>query len=240
MEIPTKLNDEVYPRAPLVEVVFELRFPGEPAVECHRDELFQFVRAKMPVVKVPEVSSPEHFKFRTYQYTSEDNAFTVMAGLNLLLYSSKRYTGFTEFKAQLLPIFEYFIDRFKISPLKRFGFRYINAIPFAREDNFIPLSKYFRSKFSVSPDIADHMEQCDITLVQKVNEGKVITKVAAMRKQSDSQEALLLDIDYFRTAGLNASKFAQYLDEGHLGAKRYFESIITDQYRDFLKEKPLV
>lgn len=236
-----KNNGEIYPKAPLVEVVFELRFPGEPAVECHRDELFQFVRKSMPLVRVPEATSPEHFKFRTYQYASEDSAFTVMSGINLLLYSSKRYSGYADFTSQLVPIFKFFTQRFKLGPLRRFGFRYINAIPFTRDENgAIPVSKYFRSKFSLSPDIADGMEQCSISVVQKVGPGQVITKVEGLRKPGSGEEAFMLDIDYFRTGDIKAADFESYLEEGHVGAKHFFESIISDQYRDFLRGEPLV
>lgn len=233
-------SPEVYPRAPLVEVVFEIRFPGEPAVECRRDELFEFIRREFPKVRVPEASAQDHFKFRTYQYASDDGAFTVMSGLNTLVYSSKRYTGFAEFKKQLTPIFTFFIERFKLHALRRFGFRYINAIPFSRENGSIPLSKFFKSQLAVSPEIPTELEQCAFMLVQKSGEGHVITRVEGLKHQKAEEEAILLDIDYFREGGLEASKIGEYLEVSHSGAKYFFENIITDQYREFLRGKPLV
>lgn len=235
----TEDRDEVYPRAPLVEVVFELRFPGEPAIECHRDEVFQFVRESMPLVKVPEASSPENFKFRTYQYTSEDNSLTVMSGLNLLSFSNKRYTGFANFKKQLIPVFKFVIERFKLKALRRFGFRYINAIPFTREGGAMPIGKFFQSKFDLSPKMPGKMEQCAVAVVQKLDAGKVIARIEGM-KRSSGEEAFLLDLDYFRNEGLEISRFEDYLEEGHGGAKGFFENIITDQYRNFLRGKPLL
>jgi hypothetical protein len=35
--LPKKISAEIYPNSPLVEVIFEIRFSGEPIVECRRD-----------------------------------------------------------------------------------------------------------------------------------------------------------------------------------------------------------
>ena len=235
-----KANNEVYPKAPLTEVVFEIRFPGEPAVECHRDEFFDFVRAQFPVVRVPEMVAETQFKFKTYQFTSEDSAFTVMAGINSLAYSSKRYTGYADFKKQLTPVFNFFCERFKIKSLRRAGFRYINAIPYTRENGSIPLSRFLKSKFVLSPDIPESLEHCSISLVQNLGNGHILTRLETMTAQKSKGEALLLDFDYFKTESLHCKHLMTYLDESHAQAKSFFEHIITDQYRDFLRGNPLL
>lgn len=231
---------EVYPKAPLVEVVFEVRFPGEPALECHRDELFEFVRAKLPVVRVPELAAQDNFKFRVYQFASDDNAYTVMAGLNLLGYSSKRYSGYADFKEQLAPIFEFCFKRFRIEKLHRVGFRYINAIPFTREEGAIPLSRFLKSRFSLAPQISEKLGLCSIGFVQDWGQGQILTRIETIKTPDGKEEALLLDFDCFQTEGLSSTRVAGYLEENHSLAKGFFESIITDQYREFLRGKPLL
>ena len=37
-------HKDIYPNSPLVEVGFEMRFPGEPRVECNRDILYEKIR----------------------------------------------------------------------------------------------------------------------------------------------------------------------------------------------------
>jgi len=179
---------EVYPKAPLVEVVFEMRFPGEPVVECHRDDLFDFVRGRMPIVQVPELSSPDHFKFRTYKYSSVDGGSSILAGLNQMGYSCKKYEGFERFKSELTPIFLFFIKRFKIRDLRRFGFRYVNAIPFVRENGNLPLKKYFQSTFKISPSLPDELQHCGLSFVQSVAAGSVITKIETLQKNTTGQD----------------------------------------------------
>ncbi len=43
---------EIYPNSPLVEVVFEVRFPGEPGVECNRDIFYEKIRGDFSNVLV--------------------------------------------------------------------------------------------------------------------------------------------------------------------------------------------
>lgn len=233
-------NDEVYPKAPLSEVVFEIQFPGEPAAECHRDELFEFVRSDFPIVRVPEAAAERNFKFRTYQFASTDGSYTIMAGINQLGYSSKKYTGYADFKKQLLPTFRFFCERFKIHTLRRVGFRYINAIPFTRENGLIPLARYLKSKCVLSPNIPDHFDQCSIALVQSLEKGKILTQIETMTGKNATEEALLLDFDYFKTENLKTANLDEYLEESHSKAKAFFENIITDQYREFIRGKPLL
>ena len=39
-------QNEIYPHAPLLETVFEIRFPGELSVECRRDVFFMKVSVR--------------------------------------------------------------------------------------------------------------------------------------------------------------------------------------------------
>ncbi|MCK5244887.1 MAG: TIGR04255 family protein, partial [Desulfobacterales bacterium] len=45
---------EVYPNSPLVEVVCEVRFPGELAIECRRDEFYEKIRDRYPTILFPK------------------------------------------------------------------------------------------------------------------------------------------------------------------------------------------
>ncbi len=233
-------GDEVYPKAPLAEVVFEIRFPGEPAIECRRDELFEFVRKEMPVVKVPEMQATENFRFRKYHFASADDAFTVMVGLNSFGFSNKRYAGFADFKERLTPLFGFFCDRFKIGTLRRIGLRYINTVPFTRENGAIPLGRFFKSSFLLSPGLSERYEVCTVAFVQSVGKGHIITRIETLQEQKTQEEALLLDFDYYKTDNLQASAWAACLEESHEQTKSFFENIITDQYRDFIRGKPLL
>ncbi|MFA6030892.1 MAG: TIGR04255 family protein [Elusimicrobiota bacterium] len=232
--------DEVYPKSPLIEVVFEIRFPGNLVVECHRDELSEFLRPSMPVLRVPEIAAGESFKFRTYHFVSEDNAFTVMAGMNLLAFSSKKYEGFGGFQERLSPIFDFFCKRFSVTKLRRVGLRYINAIPFAREGGSIPVGRFLKSQFLLAPGLGEKFDLCSVGFVQNLGTGHITTRIEGIREQNSSEEALLLDFDYFKTENLHAGEWNAYLEESHGQTKNFFEKIITDQYRDFLRGKPLL
>jgi uncharacterized protein (TIGR04255 family) len=50
-------KNKIYKNAPLLEAIFEIRFPGEPAIECHRDVFFEKVRKIYPKILVPKLIS---------------------------------------------------------------------------------------------------------------------------------------------------------------------------------------
>jgi len=51
--VSKKIESEIYPNSPLIEVIFEIKFPGEPVVECRRDIFYELVREDYPKVLVP-------------------------------------------------------------------------------------------------------------------------------------------------------------------------------------------
>ena len=231
--------NEVYPRAPLTEAIFEMRFPGEPSIDCHRDEVFDVVRSWMPVVQVPPILDDEAFKFRTYRFASEDDAFTLFVGLNLLAFSSKRYNGFQEFRKQFLSISEFFIKRFRLSALRRTGLRYVNTIPFTRENGSVPLNRYLNSELKLAPTLPDGMDVFSFALSTKLPGGTITTRIATIERDDKKQESILLDFDYAKVSDLTSAKIADYLDESHQQTKQFFEGIITPQYRGFIRGTPV-
>ncbi|MBI5242270.1 MAG: TIGR04255 family protein [Elusimicrobia bacterium] len=232
-------NNEIYPRAPLVEAVFEIRFPGEPAIECRRNELFDFVRQDMPVVRVLEPLAGDSHMFRVYQFAAADDSQSVMAGLNVFAYSSRKYAGFEGFRAKLEPIFKFFCDRFMVKTLRRVGLRYINVIPFARENGVVPLGRYLKSSVILAPSLPQAAEVCSVGLLIPLPKGRIATRIETLKEAKTGGEALLLDFDYFKTDNLNAESLIEHLEESHQQTKEFFESIIADQYREFIRGKPL-
>jgi hypothetical protein len=74
--------DEIYPNAPLQGVVFEIRFPGEPAIECHRDQFFQMVRQEFPQVLVPKLREGDAAALTPYHFVSEDNSRALLTAVD--------------------------------------------------------------------------------------------------------------------------------------------------------------
>src|SRR5438105_138152 len=113
------LSDEVYPNSPLQGVVFEIRFAGEPAIECHRDEFFEMVRESFPQVLVPKLREGEAPALAPYHFQNAGNSAALLTAMNLFAYRTSVYPGFVVFREEALRWIEVFTKRFRIEKLNR-------------------------------------------------------------------------------------------------------------------------
>lgn len=225
---------DVYPNSPLAEVVFELRFPGEPAVECRRDEYYATIRSDFPYVWVPDVEVGKPPALQPYQFKSEGDAQTVMAAINRFAYSTKRYGGFACFKPRALELAGGFCDRFGIRKLSRIGLRYINIIPFVRDVGRIPWQQYFTVRMNLPANAFDCLTSVNIAYEAKCDAGTITTRIACVRS-GEADEAFLLDFDFAKTESATTAGLSAAIQEAHDETKRVFQEIVSDQYKSVMR-----
>ncbi len=225
---------DVYPNSPLAEVVFELRFPGEPAIECRRDEYYATIRRDFPYVWVPDAEIGKPPALQPYQFKSEGDTQTVMAAINRFAYSTKRYDGFAEFKPRAVKLAKEFCERFGIRSLKRMGLRYINIIPFVRDAGRIPLQQYFTIRMNLPSGAFDCMTNANFAYEAKCDAGTITTRIACVRS-GKADEAFLLDFDFAKTEGATTGVLQAAIQEAHDETKRVFQEIVSDQYKAVMR-----
>jgi uncharacterized protein (TIGR04255 family) len=241
-----ELKDEIYPNSPLVEVVFEIRFPGEPMVECRRHEFFARVRDEYPRVLVPQIQVPSFPALDPYQFEREDRYAGVLLAMDKFGYYTRRYPGFREFRRTFLKLAAVFGEIFNIEKLKRTGWRYINIIPFTREGGNIPLNRFLdigpflgRDQMDSAWTSREQYENLSITLMSRIEHCSVTTKLESIISSDQSREALLLDFDCAKLENLIFSETHAYMDESHRVARKLFETLITERYRQYLRGEVL-
>jgi uncharacterized protein (TIGR04255 family) len=230
-----EVKEEIYPNSPLVEVIFEIRFPGEPAVECRRHEFYAAVREEYPEVFVPEIQVGGAPALQPYRFGKLDRSAGIMLGIDKFAYYARKYPGYNQFKKEFLRWASEFNKLFHLSNLKRTGWRYINIIPFTRESGSIPLKRFFNLVLHLSEAIPDRHENLNITLISKMDDCSVTTRLESIISPDTSREALLLDLDCVKSKDLVFSKTETYIEESHRVARNLFESLITEGYREYLK-----
>jgi len=236
-----EIKEEIYPNSPLVEVVFEIRFPGEPIIECRRHEFYDAVRGDYPRVLVPQMQAGGFPALETYRFEKLDGSAGIMLAIDKLAHYARKYPGYEKFKEGFLKLAEKFEGLFHLSSLKRTGWRYINIIPFTREQGYIPLKRFFnlRSHLTAtipSPiDISEHCKNLSTTLISKIDGCSVTTKLESIISSDGTREALLLDFDCSKEEDLVFSKTETYIEENHTVARALFEELITDSYRQYLR-----
>lgn len=232
----SKIRAEVYPNSPLVEVVFEIRFQGEPIVECKRDIFFNFVRKDYSQVLVPQIKENEFVALQPYRFENTDKSAGIMLAINRFSYYSRKYPGFALFKKEVLKLTGKFKKSFpRINDLTRIGFRYVNIIPFTREEGAVPVDKFLNLKLQLPSIISEKYNNLSIGFVAKTDRGTITTRIETLAVTGKGGEAILLDIDCAKEGSLSINSIEKYLDESHSYGRQLFEDIITESYRMFLR-----
>lgn len=224
-------NNGLYENAPLVEAVFEMRFLGEPAVECNRHLFYEQIRDVYPSVLVPKSDAGKAMALEPYKFEREDRAGAVMLALNKLAVSCTKYEGFRSFREEVLRICGVFGELFEVEKLNRVGLRYINVIPFARENGIVPIRSYLNMEIALPEPMTTDFKNLSIVLVSRTEGGTITSRIEPARSKDKTQEVIILDFDYAKDENVVFSAVSGYLDESHQHTKQLFEGLITEDYR---------
>jgi len=228
-------DNVIYPNSPLIEVVFEVRFKGLVAVECHRDAFYQEIRKEYPNVFVPKVDPNTPPALQSYRFEKEDKSAGIMTAINKIAYFSRKYLGYKKFRKETLRILGIFNEIFKLEDLTRTGWRYVNIIPYAREEDLIPLKRFLNLDLTLPLENSDCFKNIDVKLHIPIKSDLFSVIIKSLINVVNQQEALVLDLDYSKSKDLKYNKIGDYLKESHGFAREFFEKMIVEQYRKYLK-----
>jgi uncharacterized protein (TIGR04255 family) len=225
----------IYKNSPLVETVFEIRFPGEPAIECKRDRFYGKVKSVYSNVLVPRSREGVAMPLEPYRFERRDGTGGVMLSLNKMAVYSKEYEGFATFKKETMRLLTIFGDMYQIKKLNRAGLRYINIIPYSREKDIIPLSNYVNVNVEFPKAIPSDFLNMMAIFVSKAGDGSITTRIGSAISTDRTKEVLILDFDYAREGNLQFDLVEKYLVQSHRHTKRLFEDLITEDYKRVMR-----
>lgn len=228
--------EELYPNQPVVEVVCEIRFPGELAIECRRDEFQNVVRKDYPNLFVPSLKQGQVVALEPYRLTSDESQTSgIMISLNRFSLFEKQYLGHAKFQREFLRLTKVLLGIVNLDKLNRFGLRYINVVPFARENGLIPLERLLKLGISVPEGVSRDFSNLALTFASKAGGGLLTTRLNPAVHPETKQEVFVLDFDFALTENLRFSKLSSYLNAAHKSIHDKFQALITDGYRQFLR-----
>ena len=222
---------EVYPNSPLVEVVCEVRFPGELAIECRKDEFYEKIRDRYPTILVPKAGD----SLSPYRFENKGRTAEIMLAINRFSLHDKKYSGHKRFIKEFIDLFKTLYKMYSLKKLVRVGWRYINVIPFTREDGIVPLQRFISVNVNLPEGVSDQFENLSMVLISKVPDGSITTRIESIIRSDDQQEALLLDFDFALTEKIAFSKINSCVSMAHEQTRAIFENLITDDYRQYLR-----
>jgi uncharacterized protein (TIGR04255 family) len=230
---------KLYKNPPLVESVFEIRFPPELAIECRKDEYYDQIRNEFPEVNLPLADSPEPCPMKNYLFRDSKREKGIQFSINKCSFHRYKYLGFNQFKGELLRYLGSFAEKFKIQTLYRTGLRYVNHIPILREEGVIPLGKFLNFGYNTPKSIPEKYDFLHTVLFVKLGEGSIRILIQYKKLPDEKEtEIIILDFDYFFEGNLEFSRVETYIDESHKHTKQIFEDLITDYYKRIMDMEP--
>jgi len=217
-----------------------VKFKGNLAVETVRADFQSRITEQYPILLVPGAQQGIAPPLQPYRFEREDRLAGIQLAINSFSYYSREYPGHESFLAEIenaLGIFSDMVDSIEVT---RIGWRYINAIPFTRENGLLPLSRFFREDTIFGDSFKKDIRDLSYRVTLPIKEKQLNAKLdCAELEQESGEEALLLDIDAFNikepALSMKPLTALEEINDLHSIAYETFESLITDNYRAFLK-----
>lgn len=222
-----------YKNPPVIEAIFEIRFPAELSIECNKDDYYEKIRAEYPNIFVPIIDTPEPYPLKNYKFENEEMSKVIQFSINKFSVHLRKYTTFSKFEEEVLKYMNLFCKLYKIKNINRTGLRYINEIALQRENNIIPIDKYLNFGFSLPGTVPNDLELFHTILLTKLDDGKlqILIKTGKSEKKG---EVIVLDFDFYFEGDLSVTKLNEYIRKSHHHTKRTFEALISKEFKKSL------
>ncbi len=225
--------EEVFPRPPLREVAFELRFSPRLRVQAEIWRLQDQLVSKYPEVGKESAIQPNGavIDVAVFQHPAESRVIKVSYQNFLIAFT--RYTRFEDFKEEVANRTEQFCSVFEIDALTRVGLRYVNEIvlPSAEPSS---LFTYVRPTVSFDRFPIDLLEQFAVELRSHYKDHLVTVRSALL---PGVLRTYVLDIDCHTSTVTAVRDCPALLDQFHHSAQTLFLDHITEEYKDVMRGK---
>lgn len=240
-----------YQKAPLLEVICQLRFPTILSISAKEPAEFQelirgdFPRYSKNLEKLPPkvMNGPNGVKVEeqptvtNYQFLAADGRWKVNLTNSFIALATPAYTTWEEFAGKLDEILAHFIAVYKPAFFERIGLRYINAISRQALDlEEIPFADLIQPAYLglMSEDDVNEraflraMQEAEVKLPGgcqlKLHCGPGMVKRGNVE---DKEVKFILDIDIFMAGKVEMKHSAGALTTVHTNANRVFRGAIT-------------
>ncbi len=235
------LTGPLYPNQPLINVATEVRFRGDLRVETIRPQYHRSIRSEYPQLMVPGAEEGVAPALQHYRFENDRRTRGIQLAVHSFSCYSRDYPGHHEFLAATTRLLETFVRLIGELYVNRIGWRYINAIPFARESGLVPLHRFFQQIFGMDLTRDHRFTSVDCRATQPIDDALLnMTLQTVSSKDAPEEESLLLDIDAFQSfesERMEAPSIMTEIRRVHSSGYGVFENLITENYRAHLRGK---
>jgi uncharacterized protein (TIGR04255 family) len=251
----------IYAKAPLIEVIVQLRFPPIYAIQAAAPADFQeIIRRQFPLVEetpsLPLLGGielpPEMRKLitakpgdRVYQFLSEDKKDTITLAKDMIGFSTKKYVLWEQFSAMLTTAISALVEVYRPAFYSRIGLRYIDAIN--RELIGIGQTKWSEllnrdilGELNI-PIFEDNLLLANRQIVIRFpdNFGALLLQHGLGSINNMPTMSYVIDFDFYRESKTEIGDANAVLDRFHDLAGRAFRWCITNKLHDSLVPRKL-
>lgn len=250
-----------YGKAPLVEVVCQVRFPTDLRIETEPPARFQQrVRERFPLLtqknrtvlstispdlaKALESIVPKAGSSTIWQFNTEDGAHTLELVKDNLTLVSRNYRSWEDFYGLFKPPMDAFSELYTPPFFTRVGLRYRDIIQRSKfglaDAKWKTLLKPHMLGEIAQEDIEERVIEAfrNLLLTLPERDAKVRLQHGFAEIDGSTEQGYLIDCDFFveRTEVANADRTLDYF---HSNAFSYFRWCITDTLHQAMEPRPI-
>lgn len=225
-----------YPNQQLEAVSLETYFPGRFSMFSRMSDIQDALVSELPHLYVPSLRDGEAFALRPYELRSADDLTSLAVAINQLSFVSRSYPGYEEFVDTAIKVLKHPLAEMGVSDISRVIYKYQNKIGVLRKDDgTLPLGEIFGEAFG-SIFGSSAATQIETSWTHRTDDGLLSVALAADPDSPFSSLRLVI-AGIIQPAG-PVSALASYAAMAHERASKYFESIISEEFRQTLAGGP--
>lgn len=247
-----------YNKSPLMEVIFQLRFPTILSINANQPVNFQEkIRERYPfyeegieqqneLVIAPD-GKPTHLKQsenKNYSFVSADNLYKVNLTSSFIAISTLAYTQWEDFVKHIEFVVSVFEEEYKPAFYTRVGLRYIDAIT---RGNLGLETKKWNELIQphilgiVTPEIEEGVHSFVSEAEYRNDDGKTLTKThfEFVHVNDNPEMFLLMDCDYFTSGVTEKNELINIANMLHTNSSNFIGRAITEELSEAMEPEEI-
>jgi uncharacterized protein (TIGR04255 family) len=229
--------NEVFPRNPLREVAFEIRFPVKLRVLRDVYLIQEELGAEYPRFERELIESPATSNSIQYVFYNPARGRIVKIGEDRFAVIFTRYRTFEEFTAEVTSRVQRFCHDFEIGPLTRMGLRYINNIHVHGNGQPPTFSTFIKPYADFDRTGPSTVEQFGIEVLMQRADCFLNARSAFALQPPAPSGICTLDFDAFIQEEVSLDKMSDFLERSHDHIQIEFLTHVTDEYKHWMRER---
>lgn len=228
--------DEVFPRNPIKQVAFEVRFPLNLSIQRDLGDFQAAIFGWYPEVVREYVAFEKDERAITHTFSNKAGTQSIRIADDRFVVVYSSYEAYESFKAEVLERTSSFARMFKVSQFTRVGLRYINNIEIPKEGQTYMVTQYVKPYIDIERVRKDGPFRFATEISMKRSSCFLTSRTAFLLKSPEPDRGIyLLDLDAYVQQSSGLEELDNLMNTLHGEDQREFLSHITDKYKQVMR-----